>query len=89
MEKQAKFWYSSKQKDVIQATGGYYRNYAKLDNGEIVEYTEMKSGESINSNSLWDDAEYLGIGEFYQHEEIDEQKVSHSLTLPGNKDIKE
>lgn len=60
------FWYSNKQRNRM---GRHWKNYAKLDNGDIAEYTEWMSGNHINEKSNWDDATCLGAGDFYKHEE--------------------
>ena len=65
MDLHGKFWYSQKQREVIDSFGHPHRNFAQLSNGEIVRYTEWKSGKHINEPCNWDDAKLLGEGTYH------------------------
>lgn len=60
------FWYSEKQKEAQSQLGWGHRNYARLDNGEVVEYTEMSSQCNFKPCGAWDDYKFLGHG-VYSH----------------------
>ena len=63
-----KFWFSQKQGELIELSRPRHKNFVKLDNGKVVEYTEWKSGKWIDEPSNWSDAIYLGEG-VYSHAE--------------------
>ena len=63
---EAHFYFSKKQQEVLKQIGldgydSYYRTFALID-GKVQEYTEMLTGIDGRSNSLYDDAIYLGFG---------------------------
>ena len=66
-----KFWFSQKQK-YIRMSNGDPLVFA-LINGEVKEYTEMIGKDSPNYENYhptWDDAIYLGEGEFHSAKPI-------------------
>ena len=66
MSIQGYFFYSQKQQDNKKHYGKRGDAYAKLDNGEIVLYTQMRDTNEPLGNL--DDYVYLGHGEFHHRE---------------------
>lgn len=64
------FWFSQKQKEtkltIIVCNEQRYRLFAKLNNGDIVEYTVASS--TMDHGAKWNDLQFLGEGE-YDHSE--------------------
>jgi hypothetical protein len=65
-----KFYYSEKQKEGMRHLKIFHQNgstsfrrerFAKLDSGEVVEYTEWRTDDS---KPTWDDSIYLDTGEY-------------------------
>jgi len=65
------FWWSDQQYKK-QLNSGFisdrtiYRNYAKIDGGKVVQYTEARIGED---KPTWEDVVYLGKGKI-DHSEV-------------------
>ena len=76
-----KFWYSEKQKQAVARNARFMTDssfsglrprpprelFARLNDGRVVEYTEMMTDDR---KSAFDDAVYLGEGEFSHAGEI-------------------
>ena len=72
MDMQGKFFYSAKQREIIDRSrviecGHTWHNFCKLDSGEVVEYTEWKHTDNVSN---FDDAVFLGEGEYDHREQI-------------------
>lgn len=59
-----KFWYSQRQKEIAGC-----QNFCQLDNGDIVEYTEMVT-QGKNRSSIFTDATFLGAGVYHSSNNI-------------------
>ena len=60
-----KFWYSVKQKKVYLSMGEPLTNYARLDNGQILPYTEMTGDlDAKVASGSWSDYQYVGRGKW-------------------------
>ena len=73
MDMRGKFFYSAKQREIIDRSraiecGHTWHNFCKPDGGEVVEYTEWKN---TDNPSNFDDAVFLGEGEYDHGEQID------------------
>lgn len=71
MSEKTYFFYSAKQEASVQESRAWdgvitYRpNYARLDDGRVVLFTEQ--GKSPTPFSQWDDIEHLGTGVYLGH----------------------
>lgn len=74
---QGYFWYSNKAAEVLkqkaqmanQGIGDVvYKNFAQLDDGRIVEFTNLT--ETEETTALWDDQRLLGHGIYLRGERI-------------------
>ncbi|KKN18512.1 hypothetical protein LCGC14_0955080 [marine sediment metagenome] len=72
MGERGKFWYSAKQRKIIDRSrvshrGHTWHNFCKIDSGEVVEYTDWRHTDAPPN---FEDAVFLGEGEYHSRKMV-------------------